>query len=388
MSSLFLLEHTWGLPSVYDQINWNNKDFEKVVNTAASFNNCRQAWLEQRAFFDVYLDTVRGHPVHDIIEEELHTTFDNVTRPDLQHFKVVSPTETFILFRKAAEPIRVAFDEKYGSISTLSRSDTIYWTDPKSQLAKFVYITYNETDFQNLSETYGNPGYDKPNSTANAEPQSRVWLPALKRLYQSRLNENEFLAVIDLPPDAVSLYGGFAEIWLLYKFLDETSVLFEWTGLNKTATRLAEASMIKFTLPMEPSCSLNQYDARVDVQQTATKSSFYQRGVDSFSCQTTLSAKCFITLNVKSYDTPLGKFEEMSKSFEKFNSSLACPILKDQEPTALPFPAPANATALDGMAFNLHNNVWDTNYIYWYPLVEGDESWRARFLITFDGSCS
>ncbi len=67
---------------------------------------------------------------------------------------------------------------------------------------------------------------------------------------------------------------------------------------------------------------------------------------------------------------------------------IACPILENKEPTALPFPAPGNSPPLDGMAYNLHNNVWDTNYIYWYPLVKGDESWRARFLVTFDGSCS
>jgi hypothetical protein len=69
-------------------------------------------------------------------------------------------------------------------------------------------------------------------------------------------------------------------------------------------------------------------------------------------------------------------------------SFLACPILKDKEPTALPIPAPGNSPPLDGMAYNLHNNVWDTNYVLWYPLVHGDESWRTRFLVTFDGSCS
>ncbi len=67
---------------------------------------------------------------------------------------------------------------------------------------------------------------------------------------------------------------------------------------------------------------------------------------------------------------------------------LACPILHGKEPTALPFPAPDYSSPLDGMAYNLHNNVWDTNYIYWYPLVKGDESWRARFIVTFDGSCN
>jgi hypothetical protein len=64
--------------------------------------------------------------------------------------------------------------------------------------------------------------------------------------------------------------------------------------------------MLKFLLPNDPSCSLIQFDTKVDVQQAATKSSYFQRGADSFSCKTTLSEKCSVTLNVKTYDTPLG----------------------------------------------------------------------------------
>jgi hypothetical protein len=125
-------------------------------------------------------------------------------------------------------------------------------------------------------------------------------------LYQSRTNENIFLAFLLLPSEAVTLYGGFSEIWLSYTFIDETSFTLEWIGLDKTATRLAEASFLKFLLPEEPACSLTQFNTRVDVQQAATKSSYYQRGADSFSCQTTLSAKCYVTLNVKTYDAPVG----------------------------------------------------------------------------------
>ena len=98
--------------------------------------------------------------------------------------------------------------------------------------------------------------------------------PLLKQFYQSRTNENIFLALLNLPSETIDSYGGFNEIWLLYKFLDETTLFFEWIGLNKTATRLAEASMIKFLLPMNPSCTLNQYDTKIDVQQTAIKSSY------------------------------------------------------------------------------------------------------------------
>ncbi len=128
-------------------------------------------------------------------------------------------------------------------------------------------------------------------------------------MYQSRTNDNIFLALLNLPSDAVNVYGGFSEIWLLYTFINETQFTLEWIGLNKTATRLAEATMLKFLLPKNPACSLTQYDTKVDVQQAATRSSYYQRGADSFSCQTTLPGRCIITLNVKTYDAPLGEFE-------------------------------------------------------------------------------
>jgi hypothetical protein len=161
ISLSFSIEHTWGLPSVYDQINWSNKDFERVVNVAPSYNNCRIAWLEQRAFFDIYLETVRDHPVYNIIQDELRHAFNNVKRPALQNYRTVSPSETFVLFRQSANPIFVAFDENLGSIANLSRSDTIYWTDKTSRLGTFVYITYNATDFQELWDTYGYGGKRK-----------------------------------------------------------------------------------------------------------------------------------------------------------------------------------------------------------------------------------
>ena len=150
-------------------------------------------------------------------------------------------------------------------------------------------------------------GYDKPNSTINANPVSRAWLPSLKQFLRSRNNENVFLALLKLNDEAINYYGGFNEIWLKYTFIDATTLELEWIGLNKTATRLAEASMIKFLLPMQPSCSLIQYDTEINVQRVATRSSYFQRGAEAFMCQTSLSSRCFVTLRVKSYDTPIGK---------------------------------------------------------------------------------
>ena len=144
---------------MYDEINYSNEAFEKVVNTLPTYRNCVIAWVEQRDFFNIYLETVRTHPLYNLIQDEVKQALDNVTRPNLEDFKSVSPSEIFSLFQQSSNPIRVKFDENLGSISNLSRSDTIYWTDKKSQLGSYIYITYNETDFTELSHTYMRAGY-------------------------------------------------------------------------------------------------------------------------------------------------------------------------------------------------------------------------------------
>ena len=49
------------------------------------------------------------------------------------------------------------------------------------------------------------------------------------------------------------------------------------------------------------------------------------------------------------------------------------------EPRVLPYPLKPIRN-ITGMAYNLYNNVWGTNYIYWYP-YDGDTDYRARFKI-------
>ena len=54
-----------------------------------------------------------------------------------------------------------------------------------------------------------------------------------------------------------------------------------------------------------------------------------------------------------------------------------------------PFPTPSVNTsaaswlAAGGVHFNLHNNIWNTNFPQWYPFVEEDESALFRFELEF-----
>lgn len=66
---------------------------------------------------------------------------------------------------------------------------------------------------------------------------------------------------------------------------------------------------------------------------------------------------------------------------------LVCPIT-DLLHTPTPFPAPLAPLVqhLHGVAFNLHNNIWNTNYPLYYPFTSGDENFKARFTISFSNS--
>ena len=60
---------------------------------------------------------------------------------------------------------------------------------------------------------------------------------------------------------------------------------------------------------------------------------------------------------------------------------IACPLVADDLPHIFPAPLQPLSQAVTGFAFNIYNNIWDTNYIMWYPYHDDDANFRARFYI-------
>jgi len=48
----------------------------------------------------------------------------------------------------------------------------------------------------------------------------------------------------------------------------------------------------------------------------------------------------------------------------------------------IPYPLPSIST-VTGMAFSMYNNVWETNYIFWYPYRKEDSEQKFRFSLNF-----
>lgn len=60
--------------------------------------------------------------------------------------------------------------------------------------------------------------------------------------------------------------------------------------------------------------------------------------------------------------------------------SLDAALVSPGEP--IPFPNPnARPDLRKGMAYNLANNIWGTNYIMWQPYEQEQERMRFRFLL-------
>ena len=63
--------------------------------------------------------------------------------------------------------------------------------------------------------------------------------------------------------------------------------------------------------------------------------------------------------------------------------ALTCPITTEVGPMSYAMPLQPITARIRGAAYNIYNNVWDTNYIYWYPYLQEDSNFRARFSVEF-----
>lgn len=170
--------------------------------------------------------------------------------------------------------------------------------------------------------------------------------------------------------------------------VDAGTVYFEVTIVNKIATRLAEATMFSFIPKLQEDANIWQ-DRLYKVQLPAIpgddtteqpyfsafsvvkNGSFYQHAVEQVNLVEQLQSGT-VNLALTSSDVPL-----------------VCPIFVGEKGilTPTPFPyleRPTLATSVDGFAFNIHNNVWNTNYPLWYPFAEEDKTFKVRFQISMN----
>ena len=350
-----LAEHTWGLNSVFDTIHWSNKDFDKVKEST-NFLNAKNSWMEQRAFINFTLEALGDHPLAEMMYEELEKTKAKLPPPlgNCNGMPITNPVYDFTVNNTK---MHIEFDTVHGALSALQASDTGQWLLKDTLFGEVVYHTYNESDFMHFAseyDYYGNAGFDKPNST-NADPMSRAWYTKPSGFFYC--HPATFIVSMDMLDSSIhSYYGAPSHIWMNYTFINYDSLIMELQLFNKAPTRLGEATMLNFHFPAPVS------DNVVVLYDLSNEASVFD-----------------VILNGSQLQH--GGYGVRTDLFTIYNhhTQVICPILYP-EGQATPFAAPL--TPLDhvmGVAFNIHNNIWNTNYPLWYPFVDEDSDFKAMF---------
>jgi len=349
-----LAEHTWGLPGVGDSTHWSNKEFNKVKDEQL-FLNAKDSWMEQRVFVNLTLEALGDHPLAKMMLEELETM--KAKLPPLGKCNGLPISNPVYDFTINNTRVHVQFDTVHGPLSALQNTDTSQWLLKDTLFGEVVYHTYNETDFTNFANTYnyyGNAGFDKPNST-NANPMSKMWYTKPFGFFYC--HPATFIVAMELEDDTShSYYGAPSQIWMNYTFVNYNSLIMELQLLSKTPTRLGEATMLNFYLPSPVNKDVTVlYDLsnEASVFDVLLNGSQLQHG--GYGVRTDLF------------------------TIYGHHTQVICPIPYPKG-QATPFPAPL--TPLDhviGVGFNIHNNIWNTNYPLWYPFIDEDANFKAIF---------
>jgi len=367
-------EHTWGLPGVYDSANWANTLFEKA-RSGRNYLNCEAAWAEQRQFNQLAIAALENHPLAAEIKSRLGKLTPRI--PSSAGMKLL-PNMSSLL---TCGNVSLQFDGSTGAIVNFDDGFS-KWASPSFPFARLTYTSFNESDFDYMMAYYGgNAGYEKSNSTCKAgcaNPVDKLWTSVMSELWWNQQTCSGYVT-LQSQSQAYLSYGAPLASYLSFNLLPSNvgatinMTLVLW---KKTATRLPEQMMLEFRPPQSFNMQwrMDKLGSWVSPLDVLVNGSQYQHavwdGIQAFTASKILA--------IKTPDAPLVAPITSQKSFPGWFGT----------PTVMPVPtAPLNgATQILGMAVNLFNNVWDTNYILWYPyndpLVDGEENLLFRFVVS------
>ncbi|WAR11643.1 hypothetical protein MAR_025823 [Mya arenaria] len=321
-ASRFMLkhsEHTWG--SAGNSVDNINWDNSRFYKILNTPNNI---YKNATLFWDE-----QRNFTNLALEALGNHTLANMIREEFQQLRPEIPeTRSFKTGTPNSDYTCGSYVLRFNSQGVLSRlkdSAGREWASDEFPMGQFVYHTYSANDFQeffNATTPYSKDfflGIGKPNMSKNAQPISNYWETQMDSLL---VNEG---------------------IW----------VTVQWFG--KVPTRLPEDLTFVFTPAPQTGLTwrLNKIEDMIDPLDVVTNGS--QRLHDPF----------LHGLEITSLD------------------SAVVNILTDQQYVSM-IPVPLKPiSSVQGVAFNLYNNVWETNYIFWYPYCKEDIDQKFRFYLNF-----
>ncbi len=346
-------EHTWGMDEKTHLRNYWHYSKEGLTELRKK-EKCRKfetSWMEQRGYIEDSVKILGNTPLAEkttsAIKELEPVLFDT------RDFKKLKPAGI------STRHFDIEIDTVNGSICYLRHRKTgRVWCSGSNRIGLFMYENFSSGDyrrfFRQFIKNFGNnfywsiDDYSKPGMGRLGLKHKRCF-PHVAGIYSK---DDSIITEIEMPYYAVKRLGAPGMLQILYNFPDEKpelEITLQW--FNKSACRIAEASWFTFQFDRTASVCwyMDKLGTRVSPKDVVSK------GNRSLSA---ISKGVYYDSNeegiiIESPDAHLVAFD--SPSLLDFHN-----LIPD---------------AGKGLHFNLHNNIWGTNFPMWF---EDDCKFRFR----------
>ena len=348
-------EHTWGRDQKvnlgkYVSKGWSNNEFATLKFTP-KFLNYSASWIQQREMGINDAITALGN--HSLAQE-IRSAIAEASSPLEVNTSGWKP-----LVADSVITIGGAHTLVFGANGALIAMNNV----SGFEFGLLTYSTYDTSDYDKFEREYN---YLWPVREVNKLDFDKVNLPdgtkhmdVAVELIEGFVGPNAVLLRFQTPLalDLVADAGACPVYTVLYDLSAQGTLTATVLIANKTATRLPESTSLAFRAPSSCLWSMKKLGSSVsmDPRQVQVGGSRHLHVVDQISCGSSLT--------VSPIDAPLVSFGTPS----------AFPVSLTKEPD------------LSSAAhFILHDNLWNTNYVMWYPYQNIGQDLKLRFEIGAD----
>lgn len=421
-------EHTAGVAHVWflmDNENYTNVQFDRARaqqplgfildnRNQADYNTTVNSWIEQRSF-------VTQAPA--LLQDEYPDLAFNITSSLDTLKKVVPPSPTGMTPVKLLSTVFTCSGTELqigpnGGLVSLKRNG-VQWASDTNSVGQYLYETYVESDYRDFLEDLGvrigdsgvwplhtagpyahytdgnssrkcadDVSFCKSNITA-ANPKRRSLRPAVSKIWLRQATAGdlgcEVLIESTLPIEAHTLAG--APMGVVTKLtVSENGTMLDWdvVQVNKRPTRLPESTFFMFNPVADPSrWELTVLGSRMDPRDVLGKRANASDGMSAYLRSEYGGSPHLRGVESVHYTgVETTNVSRLSNGFKL--TSLDVPVICAGRPTPFVTPRTQPPDMTAGVSWNIQNNLWNTNYVQWFPYDGIDRHIRSRFRMELD----
>lgn len=426
-------DHTWGASSAggdfnlgfpasqklghngvrdYTKLNASRLLFPPFVHNAGTF--AAQRYYNELAVMALEAGNhILAKPVRAAI-----TRMTQVARPSVAGMTKLSDLGADV--RLDAATVAVGAN---GALTTLRSKGGVQWATPSRATAQLVYRVYNDTDYDDFGGWYGPRGYwpfCKANDNvtymlgidSNSNSQSAYFLPRVTAVYAD-VKASRLVVELSMPPQAVDHYGSFRTAFLDFRVsdhgggssnvggddsMDELQIDLSLTWLGKQPVMIGESISLLFAPAptLSPGRSganssawtMNKLGSEIDPENVVQGGNQHNHAVWRGVAASTIAGD----YDLQILDAPLvnpmtdrpAPPDPSCAGEGPHNPHFPDPPGEKQKlcygnasyPYGHAFPAGSAGLctlakdSVFGMASNIFNNLWGTNYPQFYPFPD------------------